>query len=303
MSGPALHPTPRPWDVLTEQVRAVGLALRGPAVVAGALAALASFFLLTELLLNAEPLDFHPQRWLLPALLGLLLPIAVWNGRERSEASFLWTLPVDRRRHALTRVLAGWLWLMGAVALFVLWLLAVTLISGGSLVAEETVRFLPASSHPALGRIDPGAVRTEHWTPHPLIWLVPFTAATATYLIASALALGATLRGIALAVLGLFVLVFLASAAGKAAGSEWLIFAPSRVVRAVVYEPYGLAMLLTTTTEFLAVYATLPTGETVLVGRGAPDLGRWATATLLWTGAGLLALWAAASRHRENRSP
>jgi hypothetical protein len=32
-----------------------------------------------------------------------------------------------------------------------------------------------------------------------------------------------------------------------------------------------------------------------------PELADWRTATLLWTGAGLLALWAAASRHGERR--
>ena len=58
--------------------------------------------------------------------MGALLPIAVWARDERFGPGFLWTLPVDRRRHALTKVLAGWVWLMGGVALFVLWLLAVT---------------------------------------------------------------------------------------------------------------------------------------------------------------------------------
>jgi hypothetical protein len=39
----------------------------------------------------------------------------------------------------------------------------------------------------------------------------------------------------------------------------------------------------------------------VMVWRALPDVGQWAAATLLWTGAGLVALWAAASRHREGR--
>ena len=51
----------------------------------------------------------------------------------------------------------------------------------------------------------------------------------------------------------------------------------------------------------LHTQATLATGRTVTVWRALPDLGQWAAATLLWTGAGLAALWAAASRHRERR--
>jgi hypothetical protein len=38
-----------------------------------------------------------------------------------------------------------------------------------------------------------------------------------------------------------------------------------------------------------------------VVWRALPDLRHWAAATLLWTGAGLMALLAAASRHRERR--
>jgi hypothetical protein len=38
-----------------------------------------------------------------------------------------------------------------------------------------------------------------------------------------------------------------------------------------------------------------------VVWRALPDLGDWAAATLLWTGAGLIALLAAACRHRERR--
>ena len=38
-----------------------------------------------------------------------------------------------------------------------------------------------------------------------------------------------------------------------------------------------------------------------MVWRAVPDIADWRNATLLWTTAGLLALWAAASRHRERR--
>lgn len=301
MMQSALQTTPRTRDVLLEQVAAVGLALRRPAAALAALAALATLLFTIEILAEGEVIDFHPEHWILPGLLGLLLPIGVWKGEDRFGAAFLWTLPVERRRHALTKVLAGWVWLMGAVAAFVLWLLALTLLSGGTIMAEETLRFLPSSPFPGTGAVDPGSVQTVRWTPHPLLWLAPFTAATATYLLASALALGVTLRGIVTAALGLFVFVFLVAVVGDLTSSERLIFAPSRLLRALLYGPNGLATLLTGSTAFIGIDATLSTGETVAVGRRVPDLGRWATATLLWTTAGLLALWAAASRHRERR--
>lgn len=300
MRGPELHPTPRPRDVVLEQVRAAGLALRRPAIAVAALAVLATLLFVIEIVAEGAVVDFHPEHWILPGLLGFLLPIGIWKGQARVGSGLFWALPVERRRHALTRVLAGWVWLLGGVAVFVLWLLALVLLSGGNVLAEETLRFIPSSSI-APGAVDPGAVRTVRWTPHPLLWLVPFTAATATYLLSSALALGTTLRGIIQAVLPLALLTFVIGVVGQLSGSEWLIFAPSRVMRWVLYEPYGLAMLLTASTEFLALDVTLPTGETALIGRGAPDLGRWATATLVWTATGLGALWVAASRHRERR--
>ena len=226
----------------------------------------------------------------------MLLPVAVWMGEERFDAGFLWTLPVDRRRHALAKVLAGWVWLMGAVALLVLWLLALVLFSGGNILAEETRRVLP--SFQALVTFDPGAVHDVRWTPQPLLWLVPFTAATGTYLLASALALGTRypLWWVVGTVSGFFLLVAL----GEASNAERLINVPGWLLEGLLPGPYGVDALLTARTESLQVAATLSTGETLVVWRALPDLGHWATATLLWTGTGLVALIAAASRHRES---
>ena len=43
----------------------------------------------------------------------------------------------------LTKVLAGWLWLMGGVALYVFWLLVLALVSGGRVLPPETLHVLP----------------------------------------------------------------------------------------------------------------------------------------------------------------
>jgi len=299
MTDPGLHSTPSLRHVLAAQIRLVGLALYTPALVATALIVLATVLIATEAREGGDVTGFHPEQRALPGVLGLLLPIGVWMGEARFGAGALWTFPVERRRHALVKVFAGWVWLMGAVGLLLLWLLTVALLSGGTVFAEETRRVLPALTFAAPGAIDPSAIQLVRWTPDPLFWLVPFTAATATYLLASALALGTRqpLRWVAGTAFGFVLLVALA----EAANADRLIGRANQLVGALLYGPYGVDALLTARTESLQFAAWLTTGETVLVWLDLPDLREWAAATLLWTGAGLVALAAAASRHRERR--
>jgi hypothetical protein len=299
MTSITFHAAPRTRDVLVAQIRAVGLASRGPALVAMAVVAVVTLLITINALKTGEVIAFHPERQMLPGLVGLLLPLAVWRGEERFGASFLWTLPVDRRQHALAKVFAGWVWLMGGVALFVLGSLALTLFSGGNILAEETLRVLRPLSLSASPTLDPAAVETVRWTPQPLLWLAPFTSATATYLLASALGLATRhpLRWIVGAVIA-FAIV---SGVGEAANAVWLGNVLEPLVESLIEGPYGLDALLTARATFLNNDATLSTGDRVEVWRALPDVGQWATATLLWTGAGLMTLWAAASRHREGR--
>ena len=106
-------------------------------------------------------------------------------------------------------------------------------------------------------------------------------------------------------VIGAVLAYVLSSIASEAASAQlragWLDDAPGRLLRLLVESRYGLDALLTARIESLSNPATLTTGKRVMVWRAVPDLADWRTATLLWTGAGLLALWAAASRHRERR--
>jgi hypothetical protein len=295
-------PLPRLRAVLLEQVRAMGLALRGPALIAAAIAALLTLWVATQSVTRDVDLSLNAWPTQLPGLMGALLPIAVWARDERFGPGFLWTLPVDRRRHALTKVLAGWVWLMGGVALFVLWLLALTLATGGRVLPPEMLHVTTFDVAVA-GPLDPAALRTVRWLPGPLLWAVPFTAATACYLLASAFALGSRhpLRWVIGAVLT-YVLSSVASQAASARlGVAWLDHAPGRLMGLLFESRYGLDALLTARIESLSAPAILTTGERTIVWWAVPDLGDWGTATLLWTGAGLLALWAAASRHRERR--
>ncbi len=175
---PAVHSTPRLRKVLMEHVRVLWLDLRLPTAAAAGLAALTTLLVNGQVSRQGGPIGFHPERYLLPVLLALVLPIIVWRGEDRFGAGLLWTFPLDRRRHALAKVCAGWIWLMSAVALFVLWLIALTLVSGGSLFAEQTLTVL-SSSVPATGPFaGPDPVQTVPVTPQPLLWLTPFTGAT-----------------------------------------------------------------------------------------------------------------------------
>jgi hypothetical protein len=299
MTSTTFHPTPRTRDVLLAQIRAVPLTPSGSVLVTMAVVALATLFITIESLKTGEAIAFHPEHQMLPGIVGLLLPILVWRGEQTFGASFLWTLPVDRWRHALAKAFAGWVWLMGGVALFVLWSLAVTLLSGGNILAEETLRVLKSSSFLASRTLDPAAVATVSWTPQPLLWLAPFTSATAMYLLASALALATRhpLRWIVGSVIGLYIVY----GVGDAVKAAWVGNVLEPMLEFLVEGPYGLDSLLTARTTFLNIEVTLSTGDKVAVWRALPHIGQWAMATLLWTLAGFVTLLAAAFRHREGR--
>jgi len=292
--------TPRLRHVLAAQLRATGAALRGPAVVAGV-----SFALLTVLVLieradnSARVIAFHPEHQVLPGLLGLLLPFGVWRGEAPFGRGVLWTLPVDRRTHALAKVFAGWAWLMALVTLLVCWLLALVVASDGQVLAEEVRRIAPTAATARSGSLGPDAAAFVHTSAQPLLWLVPFTASTGTYLFASALALGTRrpLAWVSGVVGGTLLLVTLA----EAANADDLLRQIDGGLKALFYGRYGVDTLLTARTESLQGSATLSNGDTVVVWSALPDLTQWAVATAIWIAAGLASLWAAAFRHREAR--
>ena len=299
MMQTALHSPPPPRVVVRQQIRAVGSALRAPAAIASALLVLATVFAAIGFLRDGGPIDFVPALSMLPGMLGFLFPIAVWMGEERFGSSLLWTMPVDRRRHALAKVFGGWVWLMAAVLIFTVWLLGLTLLSGGNILAEQTLHVLPSALTALPGTVDPAALQAVRWSPRAVLWLVPFTAATGAYAIASALALG--LRKPSRWIAAIILAVLLVNAVGVVMRANSIALAPWRLLELVHIGPYGLDALLTARTESLKTEILLSTGETVGVWRGLPDVGEWALATVLWTAGALVALWAAASRHRESR--
>ena len=299
MTQPALHSTPSARAVLVEQIRTVALALRIPAIAAAVLLGVATVLVIGERVTGGGPVDFATELALIPGLVAALLPVGVWKGEDLFDAAFLWTLPVDRRRHALTKVCAGWVWLMAAVAFFILWFLGLAFFTGGNVLGDQMLRVLPSAVEPTPGTLDPAALQVVRWSPNAFLWVVPFTAATGAYLLASALALGARhpLRWI----VGIFFGSLLASAIGSAAHIEWLTLGPARLWATLHAGPYGLDALLTARLQSLETLVSLSNGDVVGAWRGLPDLGHWAIATVLWISVGLVSLWAAASRHRERR--
>ena len=295
--------TPALRVVFTEQVRATGLAVRPAAMVVAALIALMTLVAWLQSVSLGVVRDFYEWPTLLPGLVGALLPAAIWGKDERFGQAYLWTLPVDRRRLALTKVVAGWVWLIVAVALFALWRPLLALASRGWLLPPETLYVLTTGE--PLGPIDQATLRAVHWAPGPLIWLVPFTGATATYLLGSSVVLGSRrpLRW----VIGTVLCYAIVSVASDAAGAQfrvnWLSYGPGGVLDLLIQGRFGLDALLTARTGTLSTAVTLTTGERAMAWRGVPDLVDWRVATLLWSSIGLLALWAAVSRHRERRRP
>jgi hypothetical protein len=304
-SGGRAHGTrprlPRLRTVLLVQIRATGRALRGAALLGAALLALLTMWVALHSMSRDVNITLNAWPTQLPGILGALLPIAVWARDERFGPGFMWTLPVDRSQHALTKVLAGWVWLMVGVALFVSWLLVLTSATGGRALPPETLHVL--TSQLTTGPLDPAMLRTVHWAAGPLILAVPFTAATAIYLLPSALALGSRypFRWVIGSVVAYLLSTIASGAASARMGVDWLNHAPGRLIELLFDSRYGLDALLTARIETLGTPATLTTGERVTAWSAAPDLADWRTATLLWTGAALLALWAAASRHSERR--
>jgi len=299
---------PSPRAVLREQIRATGLALRGTALIGIALIVLVTVVTGLQVTSMGAVVGLYEWPTLLPGLIGAVLPLAVWAREDRFGPGFLWTLPVDRRQHASIKMVAGWVWLMAGVALYGLWLNGLTLISGGQALPPGTLALvppgvtLPSDRFPPVP-LDPALLSTVPWAPGPLIWIVPFTGATACYLLVTALILGCRhpLRW----VLGTVLLYALLSVAGDAAGvrlgSDWPAQATDRLLSLLVESRYGLDALLTARTGTLSTSEILTTGERALVWRGVPDLADWGIATLIWTGAGLTAAWMAVSRHRESR--
>ena len=299
MTSTELHSLPRLGRVIREQLKSVAMMLRLPAIAAAALAAVALMLAIANFLRGGNGVDFAPELSLIPAFTGALLPFAVWHNEQRFGTAFLWTLPVDRARQALAKVTAGWILLLIAMAAFVLWLFILALITKGRISGDEMIQLLPTSDLPSPHTVDPSMLRTVRWAFPPVLWLVPFFAATATYILASAIALG--LRHPFRWIAGAIAAVLMIGAVGQGIGSDEFWVVSSRIVNTLLQGRYRIDAVLSARTESLKTRVMLSNDEIVTAWRGLPVISNWIIATLLWTGLGVAGLYAAVMRHREGR--
>jgi len=246
------HQTPRSRDVMLEQIRIVALSLRRETMVVAAVVAIITLIIAIDIVHGNASTWFDSDEWTAVCCLAFLFPFAVWRTEKRFGPAFLWTLPVDRRRLALTKVFAGWVWLIAVGASFVLWHKTLAVLSG---------------------------IAGARTTP-----LVSLTGATAMYLLGSALVLG--LRHPLRLLLGTAGVFFLLGTLNETIGRRG---GTSRI-----FAWLGIDTLRTSGNFSSAI------DRAAMVWLTYPNLA-WTVTVILWIGAGLIALWAAASRHRECR--
>jgi hypothetical protein len=175
---------------------------------------------------------------------------------------------------------------MALISLGLLAIVSSVWLSGGSIGVDDT-RLLVAD--PAQARLGLGEITRVSWSTQPWQWVLPFTAATAGYLAASAFLIG--LRRPVLWGIGCW-LTFLAFGVLSASGIAWLTATAETVV-------YAFDLLASGGSESAQALVLLDSGERVLGWTRLPTMGRWAAATAMWLALAGVAVWAATGRHRE----
>ncbi len=175
-----VHAAPSLRDVVFEQIRSVGLRVRAVgALLVGALLMYAAFAISVARNQHLAALEhasrghtnfgFVPEVSVLITYLALLLPALMWHDETPTKRTYHLAMPVARSTHALTKTLAGWVWVMIGTAAFIATVVTVDLITRH--IGGVPLRL---------------SERVEWWG-----WLVPFTSVTIAYLLGSAAAVGA----------------------------------------------------------------------------------------------------------------
>lgn len=278
MIAPALHAPPSGVSVFALQVRKVGRILRpeliGLALLMGLILLLGS----SLMFLDGDALDYPEELDFVIPLAAFILPFRLWRGERLFGGAELWTLPVERQKHALLRIAAGAIWVVLLVVVVVVIFNLLAMVSGGTTAAESHRLFL-SGVHLLAGGSKP-------W-----LGLVPLGGALTAYLLASALAVGVRhpLRWTA----GLIVAGLLVALIGPEFGLQ-----PAG--ESLIYGSLGLDQLLTggvSVFEARLQGADAATASALLWT--APAASRWAVALVFWLGLGLIAVGLASARHRE----
>ena len=257
-----LHSPPRFNVVLAEQIRSIGLAVRGDArVFLVVLVGCALLGLLSALDSRHDPrhflgIGFSPLYGRLTAILGLLAPLLIWRLDGRPRRQYHWAMPVPRATHAAARSF-GFVWLLIGVLLFLI------IVRATSWAMNTIVGVWPERRVPGVA------------------WLAAFSAASVAFAIGSAIAIGSRYPWRWL--IGLIVASTLVGRLLDDAGST----AVANFANEIMSGPAGLEVVLSgqyTETGTLLLWATT---------------ARWAATTSLWLVATLPLLVFAARRHPE----
>ena len=160
-----MHKTQAFGYVIREHLKVTVLSLRPYIIIAGALAAVATFLAFADYFRGRGGVEFAPELSMIPAIAGVLLAIAIWQSERPFKSGFFWTVPVDRTTNAGAKIFAAWLCLMIAVTAFVLWLLILAFITKGNIRGDEVVHLLPSMTIPPRRTLDASMLRTIQWTP------------------------------------------------------------------------------------------------------------------------------------------
>jgi hypothetical protein len=269
MRESAIASVPSVQVVAMEQLRVVGLALRREGLLlCGGFLAFLLMAAFVESFQGEMPLDVDPaDLGYLGLLAGLVAPLGVWKGERFFGDSTLWIVPVDHGRHARLKIGAGWVWLMGVVAFGYLAILGAVNLAGGTVGADET-RFLIAD--PALARSwVSGPLPSAPWSTQLWQWMIPFTAATAAYLAASAFLIG--LRRPVVWGVGCWLGALAVGGLAEEGRVPWVSVAVDRV--------FYLVDLLGSGGSEVARVSVLVDGAWVRAWAGLPTAGSWAAAT------------------------
>lgn len=262
--APVLHAPPERSTVVKEQIEAVSIAIRKEQWAFLATLALVVLLGIYSVLRGDHPvspgtetLSYAPAATIPMTLVALLIPFGVWRASDRERRAYDWTMPVAQSTHTIIRMLAGWLWLMLAVVIYlaVLVLFQVIMIAlhGGSIIVD-----VPA------------------WQ-----WLVPFTAVSIAYLLTSTAVIGSAhpWRWIGWTIVG-YVIALLVLDVLK-------LHDISNALQQIVNGYYGLsAAIFGDVGRHVERFGVLSEGP-----------ARWLGATLLWGVISVIGVWLAARRH------
>ena len=296
MTDATVERTPAFRAVWREQLHVVGLSIQREVVIAAALlglfclagVVLARFPALLALMGEGSLADFRldpaqPGFGLWGVVAALLFPLLVWKGERPYGDTPIWSLPVDHRRHALTKVAAGWVWLMAFLGGALLCVVLAVLAGGGALGVDEVRQLITDRT----GFLDgaAGATRDVAWTTRWWEWVLPFTSATAVYMLASALLL-ATAHPFRWAVV-LYVLGIV----------------PFGVLE--FFEIDSLQRGIDLITWFIGGddfgrFVRLSTGEFARGWLLLPSMGMWVASTVFWISLGFACVVAASARVRDH---